>query len=52
MRIGRVAEGRSDKDGLRVLVDRLWPRGPTKARTDLDEWCKDLAPTTTSVPRA
>jgi uncharacterized protein YeaO (DUF488 family) len=29
----------------RVLVDRLWPRGVTKERAALDEWCKDVAPT-------
>jgi uncharacterized protein YeaO (DUF488 family) len=46
MRVGRVYDGRTDQDGLRVLVDRLWPRGLSKARADLDEWCKDLAPTT------
>ena len=31
-------------DGVRVLVDRIWPRGLTKARAALDEWCKDVAP--------
>jgi uncharacterized protein YeaO (DUF488 family) len=30
--------------GYRVLVDRLWPRGITKARAGLDEWLKDIAP--------
>lgn len=33
-------------DGQRVLVDRLWPRGLSKARARLDEWCKDVAPST------
>lgn len=33
-------------DGYRVLVDRLWPRNCPKARLPLDEWLKDLAPTT------
>lgn len=32
-------------DGRRVLVDRLWPRGVSKATAALDEWCKDVAPT-------
>ncbi len=32
--------------GHRVLVDRLWPRGMTKTEADLDEWLKDVAPTT------
>jgi uncharacterized protein YeaO (DUF488 family) len=31
-------------DGTMVLVDRIWPRGLTKARAALDEWCKDIAP--------
>ncbi len=30
--------------GYRVLVDRLWPRGITKDRAELDEWCKELSP--------
>jgi uncharacterized protein YeaO (DUF488 family) len=44
VRIGRVYEERGPGDGRRVLVDRLWPRGLTKARADLDEWCKQVAP--------
>ena len=32
-------------DGYRVLVDRLWPRGMAKTRTCLDEWNKNIAPT-------
>lgn len=32
--------------GYRVLVDRLWPRGVTKAAAALDEWLKDVAPST------
>lgn len=32
--------------GFRVLVDRLWPRGVSKARAELDEWFKDAAPST------
>ena len=32
--------------GYRVLVDRLWPRGVSKAKAELDEWLKDLAPST------
>lgn len=46
VRLGRVYEGRTAQDGVRVLVDRLWPRGLTKARADLDDWRKELAPTT------
>jgi uncharacterized protein YeaO (DUF488 family) len=33
-------------DGTRVLVDRIWPRGVSKDRAHLDEWCKDIAPST------
>ncbi len=44
VRVGRVYDERSAADGTRVLVDRLWPRGLTKAKADLDEWCKQVAP--------
>ena len=43
MQIRRVYE---DGDGYRVLVDRIWPRGVTKTKAALDEWCKDVAPST------
>jgi uncharacterized protein YeaO (DUF488 family) len=33
-------------DGARVLVDRLWPRGLSKATAGLDEWLRDIAPST------
>ena len=33
-------------DGLRLLVDRVWPRGMSKARANIDEWRKELAPST------
>ena len=36
----------SSSDGTRILVDRVWPRGVKKAELALDEWCKDIAPTT------
>jgi uncharacterized protein YeaO (DUF488 family) len=42
--IKRVYEPLSRTDGARVLVDRLWPRGLTKARAAVDEWLRDLAP--------
>jgi uncharacterized protein YeaO (DUF488 family) len=44
VRVGRVYDARTDEDGYRVLVDRLWPRGLTKADADLDEWCRGVAP--------
>ncbi|UYQ78622.1 DUF488 family protein [Glutamicibacter sp. JL.03c] len=34
----------SEDDGYRILVDRLWPRGLTKAALELDQWAKSLAP--------
>jgi uncharacterized protein YeaO (DUF488 family) len=42
--VRRVYEEPERGDGTRVLVDRIWPRGLTKARAALDEWCKDVAP--------
>ena len=42
----RAYEAASDSDGTRVLVDRLWPRGVTKARARIDVWLKDVAPST------
>ncbi len=46
VRVRRVYEEPEDSDGARVLVDRIWPRGMTKAKAALDEWCKDVAPST------
>ncbi len=40
----RAYETPSDSDGLRVLVERLWPRGLTKAGAAIDHWLKDIAP--------
>lgn len=45
--IGRVYDARTDDDGARILVDRIWPRGLSKERADLDEWTKDAAPSST-----
>ncbi|WP_433035382.1 DUF488 domain-containing protein [Actinomycetospora sp. CA-053990] len=45
-RVARVYEQRTPQDGVRVLVDRVWPRGLAKAAADLDVWCKDVAPST------
>lgn len=44
IRIKRVYERRDKRDGKRILVDRLWPRGLTKARAGVDLWLKDIAP--------
>lgn len=46
VRVRRVYDEAADDDGTRVLVDRIWPRGMTKARADLAEWCKQVAPST------
>jgi uncharacterized protein YeaO (DUF488 family) len=42
--VKRVYEQPTRSDGTRVLVDRLWPRGLTKARAAVDQWLRDLAP--------
>ncbi len=42
--IKRVYEPAMRTDGARVLVDRLWPRGLTKAKAAIDEWLRGLAP--------
>ena len=42
--VKRVYESPARADGMRLLVDRLWPRGLTKARAAIDEWLRDLAP--------
>ncbi|MGH3781583.1 MAG: DUF488 domain-containing protein [Pseudonocardiaceae bacterium] len=46
VQVGRVYDERTPEDGARVLVDRIWPRGLTKDKADLDEWCKQVAPST------
>lgn len=43
-RLKRVYEPVAEEDGIRVLVDRLWPRGVKKESARLDEWAKDLSP--------
>lgn len=40
----RIYQAAGPGDGYRVLVDRLWPRGVARADADLDEWCRDVAP--------
>lgn len=44
IRLKRVYEPASEADGTRILVDRLWPRGITKAKAGIDLWLKDLSP--------
>jgi uncharacterized protein YeaO (DUF488 family) len=40
----RAYEPASKKDGYRILVDRLWPRGMSKEKLPLDEWSKEISP--------
>jgi uncharacterized protein YeaO (DUF488 family) len=46
VQVRRVYDPPQPGDGARVLVDRLWPRGVSKAKADLDEWCMQVAPST------
>ena len=46
VRVGRVYDAPSPEDGRRVLVDRLWPRGVRKDDPRVDEWLRDIAPST------
>lgn len=46
VRLRRVYDSPEPDDGLRVLVDRIWPRGLSKAHAQLDSWCREVAPST------
>ena len=46
IRIKRIYEPPQSADGFRVLVDRIWPRGISKQRAQLDLWAKELSPST------
>lgn len=46
IRLVRVYDRPGADDGVRVLVDRVWPRGLTKERAHVDEWLKQVAPST------
>lgn len=46
VRIGRVYDDPGPDDGLRVLVDRLWPRGVRKEDPRVEEWVRSVAPST------
>lgn len=46
IRLKRAYDAASPSGGYRVLIDRLWPRGVSKDRAKLDEWAKELAPST------
>ena len=47
IRVKRVYEQPSNRDGFRILVDRLWPRGMRKSEARFDLWMKDIAPENT-----
>ena len=44
VQVRRIYDEPNTDDGTRVLVDRLWPRGMSKTRARLDEWCRTVAP--------
>jgi uncharacterized protein YeaO (DUF488 family) len=44
VRVARIYDEPTADDGRRILVDRLWPRGVSKERAMLDDWCKGIAP--------
>jgi uncharacterized protein YeaO (DUF488 family) len=46
IRVRRVYDAPAPEDGTRVLVDRIWPRGLAKEAAHLDDWAKDVAPST------
>jgi uncharacterized protein YeaO (DUF488 family) len=46
LRVKRAYDEPADDDGVRILVDRLWPRGLSKAKAGVDLWLKELAPST------
>jgi uncharacterized protein YeaO (DUF488 family) len=46
LQVRRVYDEPHRGDGTRVLVDRIWPRGLSKDKAHLDEWCKQIAPST------
>lgn len=46
LKLKRAYEEAEDADGLRILVDRLWPRGLKKEEARIDHWARDIAPGT------
>ncbi len=46
VKIKRVYDKPAKEDGMRILVDRLWPRGLTKQKAKVDLWLKEIAPST------
>lgn len=46
LKLERIYTKPADLDGYRILVDRLWPRGISKVNAHLDDWAKEMGPTT------
>ena len=46
IKLKRAYEPPAADDGMRILVDRLWPRGLSKQRAAIDQWMKDISPST------
>ncbi|HET6256170.1 MAG TPA: DUF488 domain-containing protein [Puia sp.] len=46
VRIKRVYEPAAGTDGYRILIDRLWPRGLSREKANVDKWLKEVAPST------
>lgn len=46
IRLKRAYDDAAKADGFRVLVDRIWPRGVSKDKARIDEWLKDVGPST------
>ena len=46
LKLKRVYEPPEENDGIRILVDRLWPRGLSKEKAQVDLWLKEIAPST------
>jgi uncharacterized protein YeaO (DUF488 family) len=46
VKVRRAYDDPAPGDGARILVDRIWPRGLSKAKAAFDEWCKAISPST------
>ena len=46
IKIKRIYAGSSEDDGYRILVDRLWPRGISKEKININKWAKEISPST------
>lgn len=46
VKLKRASEFPAAEDGTRILIDRLWPRGISKEKATIDQWMKDIAPST------